>query len=181
MLRLIGIAVAAAALAAAVGGYAGFRNRIHAIPYEEMARVGALMVRRAGANTMVLSAPASPSTTIPRNNPDTRPTYCWLDLSDGPVRVFGPLPESYWSLSIYTPDSLNPFVISDRELAPAREYDFLVARRGEAPETAGDRRVIEVDADQAAVLLRWYVPTPEHVAEIDALRRAGRCEPFQPS
>ncbi|KPP81447.1 DUF1254 domain-containing protein [Erythrobacter sp. HL-111] len=162
-------------------GWSGFQSRIHAIPYEEMARIEALMKSRGATNTMVLSPPVTPQTPVPRNNPDTRPTYCWVDLSEGPVRVSGPLPESYWSLSVYTPDSLNPFVASDRDFAPAQAFDFIVARLGEAPQVLPDSaRLIEIDALKAAVLLRYYVPRQEDIEQIDALRWAARCAPYSP-
>lgn len=179
MLKVILGMIAAALIGFAAAAYAGFQARIHAIPYEEMARVKALMIYRGGENAMALSPPIGPETAIPRNNPDTRPSFCWANLAQAPVRVSGPLPESYWSLSIYTPDSLNPYVISDRELAPAERYDFVVARAGQAPaEIPPGARLVEVDADEAAVLLRWYVPTPDDVETIDALRRAGTCAPY---
>lgn len=174
-LILGGVAVGAFIL----GCFAGFNTRIHSVPYEEMARMEALMRARAGVNAMALSPPISPGTAVPRNNPDTRPTYCWVDITHGPVRVKGPLPDSYWSLSVYTPDSLNPFVVSDRDLSPANEFDFIIARNREGPATLPEEaRLIELKSNEAAILLRYYVPTPSHIERIDTLRKAASCEPY---
>ncbi|MEO1038660.1 MAG: DUF1254 domain-containing protein [Pseudomonadota bacterium] len=176
------LAAGLSVVVASAGISAGFLQRIHAIPYEEMDRMRAIMTTMAGgANTTGYSPDPAPSTRVVRNNPDTRTVYCWADLSGGPVRISGPLPvDDYWSISVYTPDSLNPVVVSDRELGGAGRFDFILAAAGEQAEAVAAQlpdgaQLAQINASEAAVLLRYFLPTKADQPALDAIRRAARC------
>jgi uncharacterized membrane protein len=60
----------------------------------------------------------APDDVVPGDNPDTLTSFSMLDLSDGPVRFVGSIPDArvYWSLSLYADNTDNFFVLNDRAI-----------------------------------------------------------------
>lgn len=180
MLKALAVAAALASVAAITGAL-GFFGRIAEIPHEEMMRMRAVMTSIAGVNAMGYSQAPGPDTQVVRNNPDTRTAFCWFSLADGPVRISGPLPEtSYWSLSLYAPDGTNPVVLNDGDFAQSPRFDVILRSEAMQPPAGPASRSIVVDNQEGAAVLRYFLPSKDQEPEINALRRAARCEPLQP-
>jgi uncharacterized membrane protein len=107
-------------------------------------------------------------------SPDLLYSKCVYDVSAGPVRVTTPVPESYWSLSVYASNTDLVAVVNDREL-PEHRLDAVFALRGQ--ETPEGVRVIEVPSARGVAFFRTLVSDPAQEAPLDALRRQGSCGP----
>lgn len=107
-------------------------------------------------------------------SPDLLYSKCVYDVSAGPVRITTPVPDGYWSMSVYAENTDLVAVVSDREL-PERRLDAILARPGQA--TPAGVRVIEVPTARGAAFFRTLVENPADEPSLDALRREGRCGP----
>jgi uncharacterized membrane protein len=107
-------------------------------------------------------------------SPDLLYSKCVYDVSAGPVRVTTPVPESYWSMSVYAENTDLVTVVSDREL-PEHRLDAVFALPGQA--TPAGVRVISVPSARGVALFRALVEDPAQEPRLDALRRQGSCGP----
>lgn len=107
-------------------------------------------------------------------SPDLLYSKCVYNVSDGPVRVNTPVPDAYWSMSVYASNTDLVAVVNDRELQGHR-LDAVFALRGQA--TPAGVRVIEVPSARGVAFFRTLVEDPAQEALLDALRRQGSCGP----
>lgn len=107
-------------------------------------------------------------------SPDLLYSKCVYDVSAGPVRVTTPVPDGYWSMSVYAENTDLVAVVNDREL-PGRRLDAVFALAGQ--ETPVGVRVIHVPKARGAAFFRTLVSDPAQEASLDALRREGSCGP----
>jgi uncharacterized membrane protein len=107
-------------------------------------------------------------------SPDLLYSKCVYDVSAGPVRITTPVPDSYWSMSVYAANTDLVAVVNDREL-PERRLDAVLALEGQ-PVPAGVR-VIRVPMPRGAALFRSLVRDAAEEPVLDALRRRGTCAP----
>ena len=106
-------------------------------------------------------------------SPDLLYSKCVYDVSGGPVRIVTPVPDGYWSMSVYAANTDLVAVVNDREL-PEHRLDVVLATSGQStPEGA---RVIRVPQPRGVALFRTLVSDPAQETPLDALRREGRCE-----
>jgi uncharacterized membrane protein len=107
-------------------------------------------------------------------SPDLLYSKCVYDVASGPVRITTPVPDGYWSMSVYAENTDLVAVVNDRAL-PEGRLDAVLALAGQrAPEGA---RVIRVPTARGAAFFRTLVEDPADEAALDALRREGRCGP----
>ena len=107
-------------------------------------------------------------------SPDLLYSKCVYDVTRGPVRVTTPVPEGYWSMSVYAENTDLVAVVSDRDL-PERRLDAVFALAGQ--QTPAGVRVIEVPTARGAAFFRTLVASPADEPALDALRRQGSCAP----
>jgi len=107
-------------------------------------------------------------------SPDLLYSKCLYDVSNGPVRITTPVPESYWSMSVYAVNTDYVTVVNDRDL-PDHRLDAVFALAGQA--TPDGVRVIRVPTARGVALFRTLVADPSREAPLDALRREGSCGP----
>ena len=107
-------------------------------------------------------------------SPDLLYSKCLYDVSAGPVRIRTPVPDSYWSMSVYAENTDLVAVVNDREL-PGHRLDAVFALEGQA--TPAGVRVIQVPTARGVALFRTLVSDPTQEAPLDALRRQGSCGP----
>jgi hypothetical protein len=154
--RLLALALAAVALAAAVF----FATRAYVIaeaPRQVMARVEAILVERAGGwNACGHNRNFGPVYgSVARANPDSIVSSMAYDLADGPVRITGETWPAYWSLSLYQQNSDNYFVINDQQLDSER-FDFVIARDGQDVDYP-EATVVTSPTDRGIMLIRRFV------------------------
>lgn len=151
---------------------------IHSIPYVIMNRVMHGIVKNAGAENRpdFPALPTAMSRGVVRPSPDLLYVVCTYDVRKGPVRLTAPVPDSYWSLSLFASNSDNFFVINDREL-PAKQADLLLLAEDQKGEPRLGEIVVRAPSDRGIVLFRTLVPSPDALEALDRLRRQSNCAP----
>lgn len=110
---------------------------------------------------------------IVRPSPDLLYSSCVFDLSEGPVTVeVEPIPDHYWSVSIFDARTDVAAVRSDRDTGGKPAKLALVRKRTEAP--AGYDPVV-LNHDRGIALIRILLADRAELPVIDALRRKSTC------
>lgn len=151
---------------------------VFALPYGIMNRAMAGISSQAGGlNKAVYPDRAtSESRGIVRPSPDLLYTACVYDVSDRPVRLTSPVPDTYWSLSAFAANTDNFFVVNDRQVRSKRIEIILTGQEDLVVE--GGHPVIVAPSMRGIVLFRSLVASEDAAAEIDTLRRQANCEPL---
>lgn len=151
---------------------------VFALPYGIMNRAMAGIAAQAGgANKAIYpDRPTAEARGIVRPSPDLLYTACVYDVSDKPVRLTSPVPDTYWSLSAFAANTDNFFVVNDREVRGKRIEIILTGDEGLIVE--GGQPVIVAPSTRGIVLFRSLVSSEEAAGEIDQLRRQANCEPL---
>ena len=117
--------------------------------------------------------PNAQSRTIVRPSPDLAYSSCLFDLSDGPVLIqVAPVPEPYWSLSVFDTRTDTAFVRNNRD-SGGRPIRLVIARPGQAVPAGVE--AVRVDGDRGIALVRMLVGAPANYPAVDRARRASRC------
>jgi uncharacterized membrane protein len=109
---------------------------------------------------------------IVRPSPDLANSSCVYDLADGPIRVTAAAWDGYMSVSVYSANSDNIFVVNDR--AAPGGVDMMIYERGTARPSGADL-VVESPSEKGIVLQRRLAPTPERFALAAAARASDVC------
>jgi len=112
---------------------------------------------------------------IVRPSPDLANASCVYDLSSGPIRITAARSEGYMSVSIYSANSDNIFVVNDR--AAPQGVDMILYRHG-TPRPSGAALVVESPSTKGIVLQRRLAPTPEAFAAAATARAGDICGPL---
>lgn len=112
--------------------------------------------------------------TIVRPSPDLAYAACAFNVSKGPVLVdVQPVPDHYWSVSIFDARTDVAAVRSDRDTKGAPARLALIKQGQTAP--AGYEPV-RVGYDRGLVLIRILVAPASTFPTIDAIRRKSTCK-----
>ncbi|MCF8470769.1 MAG: DUF1254 domain-containing protein [Parvibaculum sp.] len=151
---------------------------IFGLPYAIMDRAMAGIASSAGGvNVPVYPERASAASRgIVRPSPDLLYTACVYDVSAQPVRLTSPVPDTYWSLSVFASNTDNFFVVNDRQVTSER-IEIVLAPEG-SPAANGDVPVIIAPSTRGIVLFRSLITSEDSRAAIDAMRRQAHCEPL---
>jgi len=137
--------------------------------------MGAAMERiGAGAANAWAHAPrvTEASRNVVRPSPDLAYSACVYDLSHGPVRISAGAWDAYMSLSLYSANSDNYFVLSDRE-SPGGIEIVLVRNARDAPQ--GANQIVVSPSRRGVALVRRLAPTPDRFAAAEQARRGDIC------
>ena len=168
------LGVAVTALGVAFGAYYA---TLYAVPYWEMRKAEAKIAARAGGINVMFHAPrpTAKSRVVVRPSPDQLYSVCIYDLSAGPIRFSGQIPDTYWSLSLFAQNTDNFFVVNDNEV-DGPEYNFVLIRNGDrAPPDVAPANIIRSPTTRGIALVRVFIDDDAHVASIDKIRRQGTC------
>lgn len=158
-----------------VAGIGAYFMVLREIPRRIMARVMAGLSGRGGINAFAHGKrPTAKARMVVRPAPDLIYSTVAYDLKNGPVRLLGPLPPGYWSLSLYAANSDNFFVLNDREL-PARNFDVTLTHGGGGAGAASGR-VVHCPGPRGIALIRMFVPNDGAISAIEQAQRAFRVE-----
>ena len=98
---------------------------------------------------------------IVRPSPDFAYSACVYDLSRGPVVISAAPWDAYWSLSLYSDNTDNYFVIDDREAHYGAQITLVRAGRAH-PE--GASMVVESPSQRGVALIRRLAPSTDTYA-----------------
>jgi uncharacterized membrane protein len=161
---LVGLAVAAAAW------YGTLLATPHVLMSTAMERIGARGTVNSFGFGEMATADNQP---IVRPSPDLVYSSCVFDISKGPVLInVRPVPEAYWSISIFDARTDVAAVRSDRDTGGKPARLALLRQGGKAP--AGYEPV-ELGYDSGIALIRMLLSDPKDYSRIDAIRRTATC------
>jgi hypothetical protein len=110
---------------------------------------------------------------IVRPSPDLVYSSCVFDLSQGGVLVdVEPVPERYWSISIFDARTDVAAVRSDRDTGGKTARLALLRKGQKAP--AG-YEAVELGYDRGIALIRILLSDAAEFEQIDAIRRKSKC------
>lgn len=123
------------------------------------------------------------STALAHASPDISYAFCRFDISGQPVRIVAKIPDSYWSISMYSERSDNFYVINNRQAGQA-ELRLLLARINPDSENAGEiidvpENTILVSAPSTSglIVFRAAIPDNSSAEQVRKFLAASRCEP----
>lgn len=151
---------------------------IFALPYGIMDRAMAGIAAQAGGvNKPLYPEPATAASRgIVRPSPDLLYTACVYDVGARPLRITSPVPDTYWSLSMFASNTDNFFVVNDRQ-ANAGSIEIILATDESANGGSG-APVVVAPSSRGIILFRSLIASEEERASIDAMRRQSGCEPL---
>jgi len=96
-----------------------YHATIYAIPYYVYGKFHKTMVTQRGLDVNEFSfimAPDESSRLVVKPNPDFAYASAFFDLSGGPVKLVGSMPDStYWSVALYKPNTINFYIKNDMQ------------------------------------------------------------------
>ncbi|MBX3446531.1 MAG: DUF1254 domain-containing protein [Parvibaculaceae bacterium] len=151
---------------------------VFVLPYGIMNRAMAGISAQAGGDNKAVypERATADSRGIVRPSPDLLYTACVYDVSDRPVRLTSPVPDTYWSLSAFAANTDNFFVVNDRSVRGNR-IEIILASNENADTPRGVPLVV-APSTRGIVLFRSLVPNEDAAIEVDQLRRQANCEPL---
>jgi len=147
------------------------------IPINEMRKAEKRIATVAGGRNVIRHGTRATSKfrSVVRPSPDQLYSACVYDLSKGPVRFSGSIPDTYWSLSMFSHNSDNFFVVNDSQIE-GQTYDYVLVKEGQrAPEGVPTNRVIVSPSKTGIALVRIFIDKDDRLEELDRIRRLGNC------
>ena len=155
-----------------------------ALPHLARANAFLRLSEVVGINSMQVLPPASAAAQpLPYLGPDVRLAVCRFDVTDGPVTVSLALPESGWTLGLYTMQGDNFYVLPAQEqrsqaisltLVMQGERSFSLLSLGR-PAAIRSISQIEVPQAQGFAVIRAPLRGRAFAAETDAILHRARC------
>lgn len=154
---------------------------IYSLPSLIMDRAESRLLK-AGEMNAAIHAPRvnSDSRGVVRPSPNLLYSLCVYNLEAGPLRVSSPVPEGYWSLSIYNNNTDNFFVLNDRQ-AGGDKVEFLLIGPESRADNPNNLPLIDAPTNDGIVLMRSLIGDEGGFPELDALRKNATCESFIPT
>lgn len=147
-------------------------------PYFIMDRLVAGAADGEGLNTAIHAERAtSDARRVVRPSPDLIYTLCAFDLREGPLVLSAPVPDTYWSLSMFSDNTDNFFVVNDQQLEKDT-IELVLARRESQVQGHFGVPIVVSPSDTGAILFRTLIASEDRFGELDALRRQANCEPM---
>ena len=164
-------------LVSAIVAFGVYQATLLATPYvlmnAAMEKIGAASNGR--ANTFGFGEPSTADRQlIVRPSPDLAYASCVFDIGDGPVLVdVAPVPDHYWSVSIFDARTDVAAVRSDRDTGGKPARLALLKSGQKAP--SGYEPVM-LQHDRGIALIRILMASPDEFPAIDAIRRKSTCK-----
>jgi uncharacterized membrane protein len=150
---------------------------IIAAPYSIMG-ILAYKNKKAGAkvNTIYHLAPSSEkSRRVVRPSPDLIYSAISYDLSKTSLRISAPIPDTYWSLSIFAPDTENFYVINDKQVQ-SKKIELIITPKGHKPPSIENAIHVESPSEKGVVILRMLIQDEDRLGDLLKIQKQARCE-----
>jgi len=148
------------------------------LPSFAMSRLNAKLIE-AGGNNVALPSPRPDADArgVVMPSPDLLYSICAYDVRETPLRITSPVPNSYWSLSVYADNTENFLVINDAQ-AGGLEVDLILVGQDQEVDNPERLPLIDAETPTGVVLMRSLITSEDDLAYLDALRRQARCAPY---
>ena len=116
---------------------------------------------------------------VVRPSPDLLYSYMEFDVSETALHITAPIPDTYWSLSIFSSDTENFFVINDRQL-PAGQLTLILKGRGKVRTPPEGTMVVEAPTDKGVVLFRMLIKDEADIEDLMKIQKKAICRAMPP-
>ena len=110
-------------------------------------------------------------------SPDLVYSAVIYDVTEKPLLITVPIPDTYWSISFFADNTDNYFVKNDRQLKsnPAR---FVLVGEGQGINAPPTAELVKAVTNKGIILFRSLVKGPRHFQELDRQRRSITIKPL---
>jgi len=113
---------------------------------------------------------------VVRPSPDLIYSICGYDVSQKPLRITAPIPNtSYWSLSLFASNTDNYFIVNDQQLKSGH-LNLVLVGKGQSYSKDDDAIVVEAQTNIGAALFRMLVPDENKVEQLIKTRKMAKCQ-----
>jgi len=163
---------------AMIAAVAAWYGTLAAAPSVIMDRAWNRLADQAGYNKMTHTPPVvAERQTIVRPSPDLAYSICAFDLTQAPLEVMiAPVPDHYWSLTVFDSVTDVAFVESDRDTG-GKPIRIVLATTDQAV-PKGARKIVMPDAKGVA-LIRVLLNSRAEIRAVDAYRKQSFCRPLK--
>ena len=113
---------------------------------------------------------------VVRPSPDLLYSACGFDVSEKPLKIIAPVPDTYWSVSFFASNTDNFFVLNDRQ-ARSKRVEILLVGPGASPPKPGRARVIVSPTDQGVIIFRMLIMDEDKISDLVRVQRQATCKP----
>jgi uncharacterized membrane protein len=150
-------------------------SAILAYPHVVMGVLHERVTESEGANKMTAGPRASAEARgVVRPSPDLLYAICAYDLTSGPVKFSAPVPDTYWSLSMFAANTDNFFTVNDTQAARDEVEVILVTEDQIVPDPKGIPIVVAPSAKGVA-LVRTLISSEDKLPALQEAVKAARC------
>jgi uncharacterized membrane protein len=157
-------------------------------PMVDIGRRMAAFETAAPANTLRKVPPIGPGQSIlVEPSPDISYAFCRFDISALPLKVSAPIPDSYWSVSVYSNTGENLYTINDAQTG-VRRLELVIADASQSlPEGGGivdlqeEATLYSSPVRQGLIVLRGFIPDRSQRRTIESIVESASCSPLAPA
>ena len=160
----------------ALGGLALHLAYVLFMPGLEMASLLDRFTSLKGRNTLVVLEPGEAGQLL-ASLPEMQTAACSYDLAAGPVTLDAVIPDSYWTVSVYSRAGELLFTLDDRQAGLNRLRLVLHAPGAVGPANPGAEEMrVETTQAEGLVLLQARAEDPAMAAGLKAALAASSCQ-----
>ena len=124
-----------------------------------------------GTNRLVHLPKATQSNSGLRTSPDVLYSYINYDLSEGPLGVHIPLPQSVWSINFYDVTGKNYYSLDNRRVT-TNDLQLIISTEELAIERKEGLKKVVALSPKGIAIIRYVMTTPEMENELVELRKS---------
>lgn len=112
--------------------------------------------------------------------PDFLNAIAYYNLSEGPLILESDVPkDNYWSLSLFYPNTINFYVINDRQVKDGK-LKLIICHKNQKIDTPTDgSQIFYTDYETGVLLTRILVKTPEDLEKIEKIQKSFTLRKFK--
>jgi uncharacterized membrane protein len=114
--------------------------------------------------------------TVVRPSPDLLYSIIRYDVSEKPLRITAPVPDSYWSVSFFADNTDNYFALNDRQVKK-NPVEIILIKKGAKFPAGQDAEVVEAKSEKGVVLLRLLIQDENEQEDMIKIQKQAACEP----
>ena len=113
---------------------------------------------------------------VVRPSPDLLYSMVYYDVSERPLRITAPVPDSYWSASFFAENTDNFFVLNDREIKK-NPVEIVLVKKGASFPAEKDVEVVQASTDKGVILFRLLIQDEDKLEDLIRIQKKAKCEP----
>jgi uncharacterized membrane protein len=114
---------------------------------------------------------------VVKPSPDLLYSICVYDVSEKPLRITAPVPDTYWSISFYQTNTDNFYVLNDRQ-AKSNPVDIVLVGPDMALPHAENVQVVVAPTNKGVFLLRSLIEDEDKLGDLIKVQRLATCRPL---